>query len=118
MNAPPAKEALTPRQCATVLRALGDETRLRILKSLLVQAKCVTELVHELKRAQPHVSHHLRILRDARLVEGLREGKQVYYRIAPNVHRTLTHREGQALDLGCCQLRFPETVLVNVRRVG
>ena len=102
---------LTPRQCATVLKALGDETRLRLLESLLVEEKCVTELVRELCCPQPHVSHHLRILRDAGLVEGLREGKQVCYRIAPTVQRALANRQGQALSFGCCELRFPETVL-------
>ncbi len=47
-----------------MLRALGDETRLRILESLLVKQKCVTDLVRDTRRAQPQVSHHLRILRD------------------------------------------------------
>lgn len=104
-------ELLTPRQCATVLKALADETRLRILESLLVEEKCVNELVRELRCPQPHISHHLRILRDSGLVEGLREGKQVCYRIAPTVRRALANRQGQALNFGCCELRFPETVL-------
>lgn len=104
-------EILTSRQCADVLKALADETRLRILESLLVGERCVTELVQELRCSQPHISHHLRILRDAGLVEGLREGKQVCYRIAPAVQRALANRQGQALNFGCCELRFPETVL-------
>ena len=104
-------DILTPRQCATVLKALADETRLRLLESLLVEEKCVTELVRELRCPQPHISHHLRILRDAGLVEGLREGKQVCYRIAPTVLRALANRQGQALNFGCCEVRFPETVL-------
>ncbi len=66
---------LTPRQCASILKALGDETRLRILESLLVSEKCVTDLVQELGCSQPHASHHLRILRDSSLVEGHRCGK-------------------------------------------
>jgi DNA-binding transcriptional ArsR family regulator len=107
-------DILTPRQCATVLKALADETRLRILESLLVGEKCVTELVRELRSPQPHISHHLRILRDAGLVEGLREGKQVCYRIVPTVQRALANRQGQALNFGCCELRFPETTLVSM----
>ena len=70
MKAPLSTNMLTQRQCATVLKALGDETRLRILESLLTGEKCVTDLVQELKCSQPHASHHLRILRDAGLVEG------------------------------------------------
>lgn len=108
---------LTPRQCATVLKALGDETRLRILESLLTHEKCVTDLVEELRGSQPHASHHLRILRDSGLVEGHRDGKQVCYRGSPAIQRALTNKQGQALDFGCCELRFPETVLVTIGHV-
>lgn len=111
-------DILTPGQCATVLKALADETRLRLLESLLVEEKCVTELVRELRCPQPHISHHLRILRDAGLVEGLREGKQVCYRIAPTIQRALANRQGQALNFGCCEVRFPETVLAAMSHTG
>lgn len=109
-------DVLTSRQCASVLKALGDATRLRILESLLVEERCVSELVQELKCLQPHASHHLRILRDAGLVEGRRDGKQVCYRITPSVQRALAHRQGQSLNFGCCELRFPEATLMNLSR--
>lgn len=111
----PDGEVLNPRQCAAVLKALADETRLRLLESLLMEEKCVTELVQELHCAQPHISHHLRILRDAGLVEGLRDGKQVCYRITPVVQRALANRQGKALNFGCCELRFPESVLATAK---
>lgn len=113
----PASEEgrLTPRQCATILKALADETRLRLLESLLAEVKCVTDLVRELGFSQPHVSHHLRILRESGVVEGLREGKQVCYRITPMVRRALGHRQGKALNFGCCELRFPESVLATAK---
>lgn len=104
-----------PRQCATLLKVVADETRLRILGSLLAEEKCVTDLVHELGCSQPHVSHHLRILRDSRVVEGIRDGKQVCYRIAPVVRRALTTRQGKALDFGCCELRFPDSVWATIK---
>jgi DNA-binding transcriptional ArsR family regulator len=109
------RDMLSSRQCATVLKALADETRLRILESLLVEEKCVTDLVRELGCPQPHVSHHLRILRDSGVVEGIREGKQVCYRIAPIMERALANREGKALNFGCCELRFPESVLATIK---
>lgn len=109
-------DTLTSRQCADVLKALGDATRLRILESLLVEEKCVSELVEELKCPQPHASHHLRILRDAGLVEGHRDGKQVCYRVTPTIQRALANRQGQALNFGCCELRFPEATLLNLGR--
>lgn len=104
---------MTPSQCAGVMRALGDETRLRILESLLVEQKCVTDLAKELHRAQPHVSHHLRILRDAGLVEGLREGKRICYRITPAIQRAMEAGRAQALDFGCCRISFPNAVLLS-----
>ena len=100
---------LTPNsaQCAAMLRALGDETRLRILESLFVKDKCVTDLGRKIRRGQPHVSHHLRILREAGLVEGLRDGKRVCYRIAPNVRRALKGTRSPTLEFGCCRISFP-----------
>jgi DNA-binding transcriptional ArsR family regulator len=109
---------LTADQCATMLKALADHTRLRILESLLVEEKCVTELVRHLRCPQPHISHHLRILRDAGLVEGTRNGKQVCYRIRPRVQRALANRQGRALNFGCCELRFPERVLAGMGHAG
>jgi DNA-binding transcriptional ArsR family regulator len=108
-------DVLSPRECASVLKALADETRLRILESLLAEEKCVMDLVRELGFPQPHVSHHLRILRDSGVVEGIREGKQVCYRITPIVRRVLANRQGKALNFGCCELRFPEWVLATAK---
>ncbi len=104
----------TARQCAMVLKALGDETRLRMLESLLIGEKCVTDLVQELRCSQPHASHHLRILRDSGLIEGQRAGKQVCYKVSPAIQRALGNGQGQALDFGCCELRFPDTVLMTI----
>jgi len=106
---------LNPRQCAKFLKVVADETRLRIVGSLLTEEKCVTDLVHELDCPQPHVSHHLRILRDSGVVEGRRAGKQVCYRIAPIVGRALATRRGKALDFGCCELRFPDSVRTTIK---
>ena len=97
-----------------VLETLGDETRLRILESLLVGEKCATDLVQELKCSQPHASHHLRIPRDTGLVEGHREGKQVCYKVSPTIQRALANRQGQTMDFGCCELRFPESALMTI----
>jgi ArsR family transcriptional regulator, arsenate/arsenite/antimonite-responsive transcriptional repressor len=65
---------------------LSDPVRLRLL-SMLVSAPtgeaCVCELVGPLGRSQPTVSHHLKILSDAGLVEGEKRGRWVWYRAAP-----------------------------------
>lgn len=106
-----AKTVLNSGECAAVLRALGDRTRLRILESLLIHEQCVSDLVSELRKPQPHVSHHLRILRHAGIIEGIREGQRICYRINPVFQRVLTKQKAQSLDLGCCQLTFPDTML-------
>lgn len=105
-----SRKTVTAQECAVILRAVGDPTRLAILESLLSHEKCVGELVEELKRPQPYVSHHLRILRQAGLIEGQRDGKQICYRIVPQMQSALKNRGEQGLDFGCCQLSFPVTI--------
>jgi len=103
---------VSSKQCADILRAMGDETRLRILRALLVGQKCVGELVDVLETSQPHVSHHLRILRQAGLVEGVREGQRICYRLMPGIQEHLKKTNEEALDFGCCRISFSQTALV------
>ena len=67
---------------ADVFKVLGDPTRLRILRVLMNQEVCVRDIADELGMGQSAVSHQLRILRDARLVQFRRDGKTVYYSLA------------------------------------
>ena len=57
------------RRISSIAKALSDETRLRILKMLEVRPLCVCEIQHVLKGSQPNVSHHLKTLSEAGLVE-------------------------------------------------
>src|SRR6476469_7335372 len=63
-------------------RALGDETRLRVLEALVDGERCVSDLMDMLGLGQSLVSHHLRTLRQAGLVTAERDGREVYYAIA------------------------------------
>lgn len=67
---------------ADVFKVLGDPTRLRILRVLMNQEVCVRDIADELGMGQSAVSHQLRILRDAWLVQFRRDGKTVYYSLA------------------------------------
>ena len=67
---------------ADVFKVLGDPTRLHILRVLMSQEVCVRDIADELGMGQSAVSHQLRILRDARLVQFRRDGKTVYYSLA------------------------------------
>lgn len=69
------------KKAIKTFKALSDPTRLRILMLLLQQDLCVCELLFILKMEQSRISHQLRILRDAELVEDIREGKWIIYRI-------------------------------------
>ncbi len=71
----------TVSEFVVVGKAIGDPTRVRILSVLAVRELCVTKLVSLMDLRQPAVSRHLGILRDAGLVEDVRRGKFVYYRL-------------------------------------
>ena len=64
-------------------RALGDETRLRILDALAGGELCVSDLTDRTGLGQSLVSHHLHTLRAAGLVTVSREGRWAYYVLAP-----------------------------------
>jgi len=64
-----------------VLKALSDATRLRLVLLLMERDLCVCELGFILKMEQSRISHQLRVLRDADLVEDVREGRWMIYRI-------------------------------------
>ncbi len=67
---------------ADTFKALGDPTRLSLFELLVERPHRVNELVTRLAVAQPVVSRHLRLLKEAGLVEDQREGRGVTYRIA------------------------------------
>jgi len=62
--------------------ALADETRLRILKLLMIREMCVCEIMVALDLTQPTASHHLNLLENAGLVKDRKKGKWVFYSIA------------------------------------
>ena len=65
----------------TLLHALGDKTRLRLLNILAGGELCVCYLVEILGESQPKISRHLGTLRRAGLVAARREGKWMHYRL-------------------------------------
>lgn len=67
------------REVARVMAALGTASRVRILGHLRGGTYTVGELTNAVEMAQPAVSHQLRILRDLRLVVGIRTGRHVRY---------------------------------------
>ena len=70
------------RKTALIFKALGDENRIRILKLLRSGEKCACKLLEELNISQPTLSHHMKILCDAEIVNGRKEGKWMHYSIS------------------------------------
>lgn len=68
----------------SAIRALGDENRLRILMALRLRPLCVCEITTLLGLAASTTSKHLFILRQARLIESIKNGRWVYYRLPQN----------------------------------
>ena len=75
-------------QLSRVLKALADPVRLRLLSLIGAHAggeACVCELVDRFDLSQPTISHHLKVLREAGLIDAERRGTWVYYRALPGV---------------------------------
>lgn len=62
-----------------VFKAFCDENRLKILEQLRVGEKCACDLLDYLRVTQSTLSHHMKLLCDADIVKGRKEGKWVYY---------------------------------------
>jgi ArsR family transcriptional regulator len=65
-----------------LLKALANETRLKILKLLSTREMCVCELTVALDLTQPTASHHLNILENMGLIKDKKKGKWVFYSVA------------------------------------
>src|SRR4029450_12836940 len=80
---PPARPATPGALPMELARALGDPLRWRIVELLAEEQLCVAHLAEELATAQPLVSHHLKVLREAGLIEPDRYRYWTYYRLQP-----------------------------------
>jgi len=74
---------------AELFKVFGDSTRIRILYALFEADICVCDLAETLGLTQSAVSHQLRILKQAKLVAGRREGKQIIYYLMDDHVRTI-----------------------------
>lgn len=77
-------DARTAMAMAPVLSALADPVRLRIVSMLMASpdgSACGCDMEGPLGLSQPTVSHHLKVLREAGLIEGERRGRWVHYRV-------------------------------------
>ena len=67
-----------------LLTALADPVRLRIVRQLAAcDGICACDFTDGFEVSQPTISHHLRVLREARVVTSERRGSSIYYRLSP-----------------------------------
>lgn len=70
----------TVQTVADALKQLGDPSRLRIFWLLCHCEECVINIASATEMSSPAVSHHLRLLKNAKLISATRHGKEMYYR--------------------------------------
>ena len=93
--------------CIGVLKALGEENRLRLVRALLAGPLGVNQLAEACEQTQYNVSKHLRTLREAGLVELEKQGQMRVYRLSPEL-RSHLKKQRTVIDLGCCTFDFGE----------
>ena len=91
--------------CICALKALGEETRLRMLRLLFKERMSVTSISEHLNVSQYNVSKHLRVMREAGLLEIEKCGQQRLYTVATKL-KTQVAANNHILDLGCCTFRL------------
>lgn len=68
-----------------IFKALADKTRQDILEMLAEHERNVSDICTEFETTQPTISHHLQILKNCRLVDSRKEGKNIYYYVRQEV---------------------------------
>ena len=95
------------QKCAELLQAIGEKNRIRIIECLWEGSKHVSELAKLLKIEIVNVSHHLGVLKSARLVHHEKKGRFVVYSLAPEYFNG-DNTKHASLNLGWCQLTIPK----------
>ena len=91
----------TEKNMALVFKALSDENRIRILRLLHGGERCACKLLEELNISQPTLSHHMKILCDAGIVTGRKEGKWTHYAICRDGVRRIRGLMEEVLPAEC-----------------
>jgi DNA-binding transcriptional ArsR family regulator len=106
LNTAPVREITQSNDCVVALRALGESTRARIIGMLLKAPLDVGEISKRVGMSQYNTSKHLRILREAGLLEVDKQGRRRLYALPDTIRRQVARRS--VLDLGCCSFRFEQ----------
>jgi DNA-binding transcriptional ArsR family regulator len=94
--------------CADQLKALSEPIRLRIVDILRNGEMTVGDIAEFLEVGLVTVSHHLKILKNAHLVQVKREGRFMIYNLSPDLLQKTSGTSKQYLNLGCCRIEVPD----------
>jgi DNA-binding transcriptional ArsR family regulator len=95
------RQALSPtneRRMRRLLEVLCDATRLKIVRALRDNQLAASDLARVLGRSRSATSQHLRVLREAEVVEPTRNGNVVRYKLAPDLNAEILQDIGRAFD--------------------
>ena len=85
---------------ANIFKALACETRLKIVVGLLNTKECnVNNMAVHLGIAQPNVSQHLAVLKNAGIIEGYRNGNQICYRVVDDMTEKIINNLNLSLQI-------------------
>ena len=86
------------------LKCIGEVTRLRILKYIIDEEKCVTDIVNAIGKEQSLVSHHLKHLKECNIVVARQRAKKTYYSLShPRLAEIINQGEILIKELPICQ---------------
>ena len=96
------------KKMAAMFKAFGDENRIQILQLLKDGEKCACHLLEEMNITQPTLSHHMKLLCDAGIVTGRKEGKWMHYSISEKGLREMEEYLTQLIpekksEKSCCK---------------
>ncbi len=92
--------------CVRALKALGEDNRVRIIGLLMDAPLGVCEIARRLGTTHYNVSKHLRILREAGLLDLEKQGREHLYVVPERIRRS--RARARVLDLGCCSFQFDQ----------
>ena len=85
-----------------IFKALGDETRLKIVRCLLTQEYCACEFTFDIQKDQTTISRHLKILVDAGILKSEKKGRNIIYSIKNKATKDMLIKFG--IDgMPCCE---------------
>jgi DNA-binding transcriptional ArsR family regulator len=101
------RDPIQPSLCARQMSALAAPERLRIIRFLRDGPRNVTEIAAMLKTPPVNVAHHMRVLREAGIAKGRKQGRFVYYSLTPGFLQSEPEAGKEFLNLGCCRVEVP-----------